>query len=182
MELDVLIDRAKKNDREAQAELFKKYKDTLYFISLKYCRNQEDAEDNLQDAFVTIFSSIRKYKGRGSFEGWMKRITIYKAIDRYKNQKEVPVPEVRVSEGGSTEIEDSIEAIPLGILLQHIQELPDQYRMVFNLYQMDNHSHKEIANLLSISESTSKSNYHRAKLILRERLAPKTKNLSITKP
>ncbi len=181
LELKELIKKAKKNSREAQGELFRRYKDKIYFLSLKYCRNQEDAEDNLQDAFVTIFSKIQDYKGKGSFEGWMKRIAIYKAIDRYKNQKEIPFPELRDTTVTDTHVESDLLNIPLNTLLQCIQELPDRYRMVFNLYQMDNYSHKEIAALLSITESTSKSNYHRAKLILKEQLSPELTKTPIAK-
>lgn len=162
-----LIKRCIKNDRIAQNELFRKYKDTLYFISLKYCRNEADAEDNLHDSFITIFQKINTFKNKGSFEGWMKRITIYKAIDKYK--RNAPI---------NLEIKDDILAEPLTIeeepdfsldqLLKFIQDLPDQYRLVFNLYQMDGYSHKEVAVLLNISEGTSKSNYHRAKKILQE--------------
>lgn len=164
-----LIKQCIKNNRKAQNELFRKYKDTLFFISLKYCRNEVDAEDNMHDAFITIFQKIKTYKNKGSFEGWMKRITIYKAIDKYKVRKPVNI------EINDDIIEDTVETeedldITLDQLLKLIQELPDQYRLVFNLYQMDDFSHKEIAELLSISEGTSKSNYHRAKLILRDKI------------
>lgn len=87
MKIEDIIKRCIKNDRKAQNELFRLYKDSLFFISLKYCRNEADAEDNLHDAFITIFQSIRSYKNKGSFEGWMKRITIFKAIDKYKKNK-----------------------------------------------------------------------------------------------
>lgn len=169
MKIEDLIKRCIKNDRSAQNELFRKYKDTLFIISLKYCRNEADAEDNLHDAFIIIFQNIKTYKNKGSFEGWMKRITIYKAIDKYKNNTLI-----------NTNIKDDILTdslfvdeelnISLDQLLNLIQELPDQYRLVFNLYQLDGHSHKEIASLLSISEGTSKSNYHRAKVILKEKI------------
>ncbi|WGF93966.1 RNA polymerase sigma factor [Aequorivita marisscotiae] len=169
MKIEELIKLCSKNDRTAQNELFRKYKDTLFFISLKYCRNEVDAEDNLHDAFITIFKKIKTYKGKGSFEGWMKRITIYKAIDKYKVNKPVNI------EINDDLLEDTVETeeglnISLNEILQLVQNLPDQYRLVFNLYQMDGFLHKEIASLLNISEGTSKSNYHRAKLILREKL------------
>lgn len=167
MELEDLIRACKKNDRNAQSELFSRYKDTLYFLSLKYCRNETDAEDNLHDAFVAIFKSIQKYKGKGSFEGWIKRITIYKAIDKYKKSHAL---ELRDDILEDTSIETEILALPLDTILQLIQELPDQYRLVFNLFQLDGYTHKEVAKMLVISESTSKSNYHRAKLILREKI------------
>ncbi|WP_034261248.1 RNA polymerase sigma factor [Altibacter lentus] len=172
-----LIENCIKNDRKAQNELFQKYKDTLYFTSLKYCKNKADAEDNLHDAFITIFQKIRTYKNKGSFEGWMKRITIYKAIDRYKSNRpfltkdhdDIPEENVYLEENPQTDIHE---------LLKLIQELPDQYRLVFNLYQMDGYSHKEIASLLHISEGTSKSNYHRAKILLRNKIIGLTKLLN----
>ncbi len=164
-----LIQRCIKNDRIAQGELFKRYKDTLYFVSLKYCRNTAEAEDNLHDAFMAIFDSIHNYKGQGSFEGWMKRITIFKAIDRYKNNKYIPVA---VFEETLTEddIELAVSKVSLDQLLKSIQELPDQYRLVFNLFQLDGHSHKEVSEILNITEGSSKSNYHRAKQILQKEI------------
>lgn len=169
MKIEELIKQCIKNDRAAQNELFRKYKDTLYFTSLKYCRNEADAEDNLHDAFITIFQKIKTFKNTGSFEGWMKRITIYKAIDKYKTKKPLNI-EIKddILEDEIT-IEDN-HNLSLDQLLKLIQELPDQYRLVFNLYQMDGFSHKEIASALNISEGTSKSNYHRSKLILREKI------------
>jgi len=161
-----LIERCKKKNRAAQSELFEQYKNTLYFLSLKYCRNQADAEDNTQDAFVTIFEGIKNYKGKGSFEGWMKRITIYKAIAKYKTKKDIAM-DYKDNLLEDTTIEENKMKLPLEQLLKVIQKLPDQYRLVFNLYQLDGFSHKEVANLLSISESTSKSNYHRAKQLLK---------------
>ena len=164
-----LIKKWIKNDRTAQNELFRKYKDTLYFTSLKYCRNEADAEDNLHDAFITIFQNIKTYRNKGSFEGWMKRITIYKAIDKYKATKHINIEINDAILEGNVEFEDNAN-FSLDDLLKIIQELPDQYRLVFNLFQLDGYSHKEIAELLKISESTSKSNYHRAKLLLRDKL------------
>ena len=168
-EIEELIKQCIKNDRAAQNELFRKYKDTLYFTSLKYCRNEADAEDNLHDAFITIFQKIKTYKNKGSFEGWMKRITIYKAIDKYKTKKPLNV-EIKDDILEDEVIVENEENLSLDQLLKLIQNLPDQYRLVFNLYQMDRFSHKEIASLLNISEGTSKSNYHRAKLILRDKI------------
>lgn len=177
MQLDDLIKLCKKNERTAQNELFRRYKDTLYFLSLKYCRNEADAEDNLHDAFITIFKKINTYKNKGSFEGWMKRITIYKAIDKYKIKKTISI---EIDNDILQEIVKPEEEINISFdqLLRLIQELPDQYRLVFNLYQMDGFSHKEIATHLNISEGTSKSNYHRAKLILRDKVSEINKHLN----
>ena len=136
---------------------------------MKYCKNTAEAEDNLHDVFVTIFQQIKTYKGKGSFEGWMKRIAIFKGIDKYKANKEIPIAI------NDNILEDSLIAtqdvdLPLEDILRLIQELPDQYRLVFNMYQLDGYSHKEIASHLGISVGTSKSNYHRAKALLKDRI------------
>tara|TARA_R110002072_G_scaffold59514_4_gene151759 strand:- start:2560 stop:3096 length:537 start_codon:yes stop_codon:yes gene_type:complete len=164
-----LIRKCIKGNRKAQNELYTHYKDSLYFLSLKYSRNAAEAEDNLHDSFVTIFQKIKTYKNKGSFEGWMKRITINKAIDKYKEKRPVAV-EIIDDILEDTSIEEDLFELPLETFLKAIQELPDQYRLVFNLYQMDGYSHKEVAQLLEISEGTSKSNFHRAKILLREKL------------
>ena len=174
MKIEELIKQCIKNDRTAQNELFRKYKETLFFTSLKYCRNEEDAEDNLHDAFIAIFQNIKTYKNKGSFEGWMKRITIYKAIDKYKAFKPTTVEIKDDILEDTVEVEENTN-FSLEELLKLIQELPDQYRLVFNLYQMDGFSHKEISVLLKISEGTSKSNYHRAKLLLRDKISEQNK-------
>ncbi|RMA57717.1 RNA polymerase sigma factor [Ulvibacter antarcticus] len=170
MTLNELIKNCKKNNREAQSELFRRYKDALFLVSLKYCRNVVEAEDNLHDAFITIFQKIKTYKNKGSFEGWMKRITIYKAIDSYKANRHIPI-EIKndLLEDDTTVLSKWVD-LPLDALLGLIQELPDQYRLVFSLYQLDGFSHKEVAAMLQISEGTSKSNYHRAKQLLRTRI------------
>lgn len=172
-----LIKACIKNNRTAQNELFRKYKDTLYFTSLKYCRNEANAEDNLHDAFITIFQKLKTYKSQGSFEGWMKRITIFKAIDKYKTKKPLNI-EIKEDILEDEVIVEKEENLSLDQLLALIQDLPDQYRLVFNLYQMDGFSHKEIASFLNISEGTSKSNYHRSKLILRDKIITLSKEIN----
>ncbi len=169
MSLEEIIIACKKNNREAQNLLYRRYKNTLFLLSLKYCKNTAEAEDTLHDAFIIIFSKMKSYSNKGSFEGWMKRIVINKAIDKYKNKKEIPV------EINDEILEDvtlrGIEIeIPLDAILKFIQELPNQYRLVFSLYELDGYSHSEIAKMLNITESTSKSNLHRAKVNLKERI------------
>lgn len=171
MEKSQIIKGCKKGDIFAQEALFTKYKDLVYGTSLKYCKNKSEAEDHVHDVFIVLFDSIRKYKPTGSFEGWIKRITIFKAIDKFKKQKTADQPyalEVAVSPI-STETEN--DAISLDFIFKAIQELPERYRLVFSLYQLDDYTHKEIAKLLSISEGTSKSNFHRAKQILKKKIA-----------
>ena len=165
-----LITACSKNNRKAQSELFRRYKDTLFLTSLKYCRNKSDAEDHLHDTFVTIFTSIKKYNGKGSFEGWMRRITINKAIDKYKTKKPYPIEINNDILEDNHLIDFDSSTLSLDQILSCVQELPDQYRLVFSMYQLDGFTHKEIAETLGIVEGTSKSNYHRAKSLLKESL------------
>jgi RNA polymerase sigma factor (sigma-70 family) len=160
-----------KNNAKAQEELYHLYKDALFLLCLKYCRNEAEAEDILHNAFIEILTGIKKYKNTGSFEGWMKRIAINKAIDSYKKTAQL-VP-IKQDFNGDTEVTDSEMNVPLECILNLVQQLPDQYRLVFSLYELDDYSHKEIAEMLSISESTSKSNLHRAKMILKSKIKTK---------
>lgn len=138
-------------------------------MCLKYAQNYQDAEDILQDSFLLIFRKIDQYKEKGSFEGWIKRITINVALQKYRQRQRLQV--IRNNEVESEEISVEIEEeLETDFLLELIQELPDQYRLVFNLYVMDHFSHKEIAEMLEISEGTSKSNLSRARSILREKI------------
>ena len=121
----------------------------------------------MQDSFLTIFKKINQYNNKGSFEGWIRRITINTALQKYREK--VPLQLVVDEE----DIEDVVEINPevnVNILLELIQDLPDRYRLVFNLYVLDNFSHKEISEMLKISEGTSKSNLSRAKFILKEKI------------
>jgi len=171
LNLETIIKSCAKQNRQAQEELYNLYKKTLFVLCLKYCANQAEAEDNLHNAFIEIFTNIKKFDGKGSFEGWMKRITINKAINSYKkNYNLTPIKddfedEIYVDEN---EINCSLEE-----MLLMVQELPNRYRLVFSLYELDDYTHKEIAAMLSISENTSKSNLHRAKMILREKINAK---------
>ncbi|MFL9843839.1 RNA polymerase sigma factor [Flavobacterium rhizosphaerae] len=165
---DKIIKGCIKNNAKAQEELYRQYKDVLFVLCLKYCRNEAEAQDNLHNAFIEIFTRIKTYSGKGSFEGWMKRIVINKAIDSFrKNILLVPVKDNLPEDTDVTETEMNVSA---DYILSLIQQLPDQYRIVFSLYELDSYSHKEIAQMLSISEGTSKSNLHRAKTILKEKI------------
>ena len=165
MSLNQLIENCKINDTKAQGELYKLYASKLFPICLKYSRNYAEAEDNLQDAFLTIFNKIKQYKNAGSFEGWIKRITINTALQRYRSEKVFDMVPENISEDAEIDIDD--DDISLKYLLQIIQELPDRYRLVFNLYVLDGYSHKNISEMLDINIGTSKSNLARARQILK---------------
>jgi RNA polymerase sigma-70 factor (ECF subfamily) len=166
--LDQLIERCKKNDAQAQSQLYKLYASKLFSICLKYSRNYAEAEDNLQDAYITIFKKINQFKNQGSIEGWMKRITINTALQRYRSVGVFDIINEDQIEDVTVDIDD--DDISIDFLLNIIQGLPNRYRLVFNLYALDDYSHKEIAKLLDISIGTSKSNLARARLILKEKV------------
>jgi RNA polymerase sigma-70 factor (ECF subfamily) len=135
---------------------------------LKYSKNYAEAQDNLQDAFIAIYENIHQFKHKGSFEGWMKRITINTALARYRNQKVFSLNYEELIVQPENDYTD--HGISLQTLLKFIQELPNRYRMVFNLYVLDGYSHKEIAKMMEISEGTSKSNLARGRQILKDKI------------
>ncbi|MAO07994.1 MAG: RNA polymerase subunit sigma-70 [Alteromonas sp.] len=168
MTLEELIIQCKKQDAKAQEALYRNYSGVLFGICLKYSPNKTEAEDNLQDAFITIFKRIDQFKGKGSFEGWMKRITVNTVLQKYRKKKLYEIPNEQQIEAPDVAVET--EDVPLQYLLKIIQELPDRYRLVFNLYVLDGYSHKEIGDMLGISDGTSKSNLARARMILKTKV------------
>jgi RNA polymerase sigma-70 factor (ECF subfamily) len=168
LSLEQLITNCKKNDTKAQSQLYKLFSSKLFSICLKYSRNYAEAEDNLQDSFMTIFKKIQQYNNKGSFEGWIKRITINTALQRYREKGVFKIVNEDNIKDASVEIED--DDISIDFLLKIIQELPDRYRLVFNLYVLDGYSHGEVAKMMNITAGTSKSNLARARLILKEKV------------
>ena len=177
MSLDQLIQKCKKNDTKAQSDLYKLFSSKLFALCLKYSRNHVEAEDNLQDAFMTIFEKISQYKHKGSFEGWLKRIVINTALQRYRSKGVFNIVNENNIEDATIEIEDN-DDVDIDYLLLIIQELPDRYRLVFNLYALDGYSHKEIAKMLDITTGTTKSNLARARLILKNKIENYKANLN----
>lgn len=171
MGLKDLIRKCRNNDRNAQEQLYRLYAAKLFGVCLKYSSSRQEAEDNLQDGFVTIFEKISQYKNEGSFEGWMKRILINTALQKHRQQKVYGITNEDYLQ--QEEIEVETEELSVDFLLECVQSLPDRYRQVFNLYVMDGHSHKEIAELLKISEGTSKSNLARARMALKDKIERK---------
>lgn len=168
MGLEKLIQKCKRRDIKAQSEIYHLFAGKMFGLCLKYSRNKQEAEDNLQDAFITIFDKIDQFKFKGSFEGWMKRIVINTTLQTYRQKNVLNLVEENLPDEVDVEIDE--EEISLDYLLKIIQELPERYRMVFNLYVLDGYSHKEISDLLGIAEGTSKSNLSRARLILKGKI------------
>ncbi len=168
MGLEKLIQKCAKNDRKAQAEVYQLFSGKLFALCLKYSKNYTEAQDNLQDGFMTIFNKIGQYNSKGSFEGWMKRVMINTALQKYRSKSLLSLVNEEIPDEVFVEVDE--DSISLEYLLNIIQQLPDRYRMVFNLYVLDGYSHKEISKKLEITEGTSKSNLSRARLILKEKI------------
>jgi RNA polymerase sigma-70 factor (ECF subfamily) len=168
LDIKQLINDCQKNDRKAQEQLYRLYSPKLFAVCLKYSRNYTEAQDNLQDGFLIIFKKIEQYSFKGSFDGWLKRVMINHVLQQYRQETYLSLVKEDVPDDEEIEIDD--EDISLEYLLKIIQELPNQYRLVFNLYVLDGYSHQEIAEMLTINLGTSKSNLARAKMILREKI------------
>lgn len=168
MDLNQLINDCKNNNRKAQEQLYRIYSPKLFAVCLKYSRNYAEAQDNLQDGFILIFKKIEQYSFKGSFDGWLKRVMINNVLQQYRNQTFLSLVNEDIAEDYEVEIEE--DHISMDYLLKIIQELPDRYRLVFNLYVIDGFSHAEIAEMLTINVGTSKSNLARARMILKEKI------------
>ena len=167
--LDKIVERCKKGDRKAGEQLYNMFSAKMFAICIQYSKSREEAEDNLQDGFIKILESIRQYTGKGSFEGWMKRIFINTALEKYRKNRSLQVVEEVPEVMDEDDIDDNL-SIPSDVLFEFVNQLPEKYRLVFNLYVMENMQHKEIAAMLGISDGTSKSNLARAKDILKKKI------------
>lgn len=167
-----IIELCARHDRKAQQELYDKYSRLLLGVCLRYASDKAEAEDILQDSFLKIFYNIQDYTGSGSFIGWLRKVTVNTAITHYhKNLKYrygVEIEEYQSIETGVVSFEEDFYTSDE--LYRVLNELPTGYRMVFNLYAVEGYKHKEIAEMLGIDTNTSKSQYSRAKAVIRDKL------------
>jgi RNA polymerase sigma-70 factor (ECF subfamily) len=181
-EIDI-INGCKKNNKSAQIALYTKYSPILRNICYRYASDKEEAEDILHDGFIKILSNIGKFDGKGSFEGWLKKVTVNNAITHYhkkskeKNLVRIDVSSIQITdeeedESNEVDLRNTIINSELSKeeLITVINELPYGFRMVFNLYVFENFSHKEIGDKLNISMNTSKSQLSRARKLLQKLL------------
>lgn len=170
-----LIRRASKGNREAQQKLFARHCGKMLSVCRQYVRDLHHAEEVMLDGFFKVFKHLKDYKGEGSFEGWMRRIMVREAISFLRKQKRMEFPEPEIRETGP--FWDHLNA---DMNAAHIQELidslPEGYRTVFLMYAVDGYKHSEIANMLKISEGTSKSQLHKARTLLQRRINKENKS------
>ena len=157
-----------RNNAAAQEALYNRFSPRMLGVCYRFAKNREDAEDMLQEGFIKVFRKMDSYRGDGSFEGWMRRIFVNTAIEHFRRKRYLmPVTEREENtiEGKYNSVLDDLGAKDI---LALVQELSPGYRTVFNMYVVEGYTHREIADMLGISEGTSKSQLSRAKVILQD--------------
>lgn len=163
-----LIQGCIQGDRKMQRALYERFAPKMYGVCLRYASNAEEAEDILQEGFIKVFKKISSYRGEGSFEGWIRRIFVNTAIEYYRKKtylQPITEHEENTVEGNLLSVLDNLAEKDI---IKLVQQLSPGYRTVFNMYVVEGYTHKQIAELLGISEGTSKSQLSRAKQILQD--------------
>ena len=159
-----------REDRKCQIELFRRFAGKMLTVCRRYARHRLEAEDILQDAFVKVFDNLDKFQHKGSFEGWVRRIVVNTALKNYQKssfQRE----RIGLESYDDRPVDpEAISHLQEEELLNLVTQLPDGYRVVFNLYVIEGYSHKEIADMLEIGESTSRSQLVKARKLLKEKI------------
>jgi RNA polymerase sigma factor (sigma-70 family) len=159
-----VVKRCREGDNRAQYELYKLYSKAMFNVSMRITNDYAEAEDVLQEAFISAFKNLHSYKGEASFGSWLKKIVVNAAVNAIRKRRSELVPlEDRMTEGIADEEYDDNTEWQVEKVRKAIQRLPDGYRVVLSLYLLEGYDHAEIGEILGISESTSKSQYSRAR-------------------
>lgn len=165
-----LVEEARLGDQKAMFTLFRMYLPAMFNTSIRMLDNKDDAEDIVQESFISAFSGINDFRGESSFGTWLKRIVINKSINHLRNNKIIYTDLDNVNIKDKDLEDDEIPEIPMELVHQCIKSLPDKARVVLNLYLLEGYLHRDIAAMLGISESTSRSQYRRARILLKDAL------------
>ena len=165
-----IVEGCKRGKNRYQEELYRLLAPRMYGLCLKYANDKDDAKDIMQDGFIKVFQKIDQFSEKGSFEGWVRRIMINTALEKYRSQVTIYSLDERMPLSDEGIHSSVIEDLSAEELLGLVRHLTPRYRMVFNLYAIEGYNHKEIGEMLGISEGTSKSNLSRARMILQEKV------------
>jgi len=169
-DLKNIVDACASGDPKAQEQLYNLYAPKMFGVCMRYAKNDTEAEDNLQEGFIKVFTNIGKFRHEGSLEGWVRRIMVNVSLEKFRKQSMLyPVEDMAVFESQMAD-DTTSEKVSATELLKLVQQLPPQYRMVFNLYVVEGFSHQEISGKLGIATGTSKSNLARAREILKRKV------------
>ncbi|HCW06439.1 MAG TPA: RNA polymerase [Cytophagales bacterium] len=168
--VDELVDRCRGGDRQAYHQLYKQYSRAMYNAGYRIVNDADEAKDVLQDAFISAFHNLDSYRGDAAFGAWLKRIVVNKAINLVRRRRFERLPENEDFDLIEETIVDGLEGYPFEVekVRRAIEQLPDGYRVVLSLYLLEGYDHSEIAEILGITESTSKSQFNRSKKKLKE--------------
>jgi RNA polymerase sigma factor (sigma-70 family) len=166
-----LINRCLSNEARAQEDFYKRFAPKMYGVCMRFAKNQMEADDILQEGFIKVFTNLKSFRNEGSLEGWVRKTIVNTAINLYKknlkHQKDTDIEQAEVVQNFE---QSSLDKISVQELMDIIRDLPTGYRVVFNLNVIEGYSHKEISQLLEISENTSKSQLSRARQALQKKL------------
>lgn len=170
-----LIEGAKMGDKRSQREIYEKLKGKMFPVCIRYIGDRERAKDILQDGFITLFAKIKEYRGDGSFEGWARRVFATTALMQIRrrdilNESDQIDGQVQIADKNLEVKPPEGASVDADWLMDLILSMPEGFRVVFNLYEIEGYSHKEIAKMLGISEGSSRSQLSRAKIWLQKRL------------
>ena len=165
-----LIKACTKGHRQAQRQLYDMFSSDMYVVCLRYCKNDEEAQDILQESFVKVFKNISSFRGDSKLYHWIKRIVINTALNQQRNKRYLyPIIDIKENHSVSDD-EYAVADFNWKELLKMVMSLPEGCRVIFNLYAIEGYNHREIAKMLDISEGTSKSQYSRARQLLQKRI------------
>lgn len=174
-----LIQACINGDRSSQSSLYEQFATKMFGVCMRYSKNREEAEEIMQEGFVQVFKSLHNFKYAGSFEGWIRKIMVYCAIQHFRSKPKMhPVVDIENSQAEEMGSEDILAMLHKKELLKMVQALPPACRLIFNLYVFEGMKHREIAEQLGISEGTSKSNFFDAKVLLQKAV---TNSLKVAK-
>lgn len=170
MEQQEIINGCLKGERQAQKALYDRLSGRMFAVCLRYAIDESEAQDMLQEGFIRMFSNLEQYAGTGSFEGWARRIFIHTAIKYFHKTRKHRFTYELDSANERPVNSDAVGEMTADEMLALVQKLPEGYRMVFNLYAIEGFSHKEIADMLEIGESTSRSQLVKARKLLQQQV------------
>jgi RNA polymerase sigma-70 factor (ECF subfamily) len=169
-ELDKIIKDCVSGNRKAQEKLFNLFSNEMFGVCLYYAKDYTEAEDTLHDGFIKVFQKIDQFGFKGSLAGWIRKVMVNTALEKFRKQHQLYALGDDYENPEDIERENVISDLSARDLINLIRELTPQYRMVFNLYAIEGYSHKEISEMLGISEGTSKSNLARARNVLQNKV------------
>ena len=168
--LDILLKECKRGKSGSQEELYRRFAAAMYGLCLQYASNEEDAQDIMQEGFIKVFAKLDQVKNPAALPGWIRRVMINTALEKFRKQNQLYALGNDFESSEDVQQENVISDLSAQDLIKLIRELTPKYRMVFNLYAIEGYSHKEIGEMLGISEGTSKSNLARARYTLQKKV------------